>query len=169
MPTRRLPAFGVLIGLVIVAAGCGATTSTPKPSGAARSGAASASVASTQKSAFDLEVGDCFDTDDLSGVSDVTVVDCAASHTYEVFGLTSVPGDATASFPGTDALNTTADAACRPDFVDYVGVDFNDSEWSGTFLNPSESTWGTGDREIVCVLHTQDRTAVTGSAKGSAK
>jgi hypothetical protein len=147
-----------------VAAGCGSSS----PSLTAGSDAASASVASTDKSSFDLAVGDCFDTEDLSALSRVTVVDCAGSHTYEVFGVTSVPAGASASFPGTDALNAAADAACRPDFAAYVGVDFNDSTWFGTFLKPSASTWATGDREIVCVLHRQDRSAVRGSAKGSA-
>lgn len=148
-----------------MAAGCGSSS----PSPAAGSDAASPSVASNDKSSFDLAVGDCFDTEDLSAVSRVTVVDCAGSHAYEVFGVTSVPAGASASFPGTDALNAAADAACRPDFAAYVGVDFNDSTWFGTFLNPSASTWATGDREIVCVLHRQDRSAVRGSAKGSAK
>ena len=97
------------------------------------------------------------------------MVDCAGPHTYEVFGAAPIPAGASASFPGADALNAAADAACRPDFEAYVGVDFNDSTWFGTFLNPSASTWATGDREIVCVLHRQDRGAVRGSAKGSAR
>jgi hypothetical protein len=169
MSTSRLPAMATLIGLLVLAAGCGAPAPTSGPSGSLSSGAPSDAVPSTRKSAFDLAVGDCFDTGDLSGVTDVTVVDCAAPHAYEVFGVNAVPGDASATFPGNDALSATADGACRTAFRAYVGVDFNASEWYGTFLNPSESTWATGDREIVCVLHTQAKTAVTGTARGSAK
>ena len=112
------------MGLAIVAAGCGSSS----PSSSAGSDAASASVASTDKSSFDLAVGDCFDTEDLSAVTRVSVVDCAGPHTYEVFGAAPVPAGASASFPGADALNAAADAACRPDFEAYVGVDFNDSD-----------------------------------------
>jgi hypothetical protein len=169
MSTSRLPAIGTLIGLIVLAAGCGSPAATSTASGSLSSGTGSAALPSTRKSAFDLAVGDCFDSEDLSRVTDITVVDCDASHAYEVFGVSAVPGDPSATFPGNDALTATADRACRAAFRAYVGVDFNASEWYGTFLNPSESTWATGDREIVCVLHTQATTPVTGSAKGSAK
>ena len=67
----------------------------------------------------------------------------------------------------TTRSSSAADEACRPAFEDYVGVAYDDSEWFGTFINPSEETWAEGDREIVCVLHTEDETEVTGSAEGS--
>lgn len=182
MITSRIPLGGALLMLLVVAVAC---SSTPAPSGSA-SGSAAASVAvsdstsaapsesaaasaeGSMTSAFDLEVGDCFNTDDISTVDEVAVVGCEAAHVYEVFGLGEYGAEDDA-FPGDDALTTAANEVCRPAFEDYVGVDYDSSEWHGTFINPSEETWAQGDREILCVLHTGDETEVTGSAEGSAR
>jgi hypothetical protein len=187
MFTSRIPTIAAVLALFVLATACKAagggsasataspTVSTATSASAARSASGSASASASadasgvQTSAFDLELGDCFSTGDISTVTEVTVVDCAAPHVYEVFGLTEYQAAATDSFPGDDALNSAADDACRPAFDDYVGIAYDDSDWYGTFINPSESTWADGDREIVCVLHTQDETSVTGSAKDSAR
>ena len=142
MPFSRLPVMGALLLLVLVSA-CSSV------------------------SALDLEVGQCFNTEDVSSVDEVTVVGCDAAHVYEVFGLSDYEAAEDADFPGADTLSSAAQEACRPAFEDYVGVAYDDSEWFGTFLNPSEATWADGDREIVCVLHTEEETEVTGSAEGS--
>lgn len=179
MPFSRPSAIGALLLLLIAAAACSspssesasasASASTSSTAGESTDASASteASAEGSVVSAFDLEVGDCFDTDDVSTVDEVTVTSCDTSHVYEVFGLTDYDAEETADFPGDDALNSAANAACRPAFEEYVGVAYDDSEWFGTFINPSEETWANGDREIVCVLHTEDETEVTGSAEGS--
>ena len=189
MFSTRIPPIAAVLALIVVASACnsaGGASVTARASSplstetsssatesasvaASASASASANASGVQTSAFDLELGDCFSTGDISAVTEVTVVDCAASHVYEVFGLTEYEAAATDSFPGDDALNSAADDACRPAFNDYVGIAYDDSDWYGTFINPSESTWADGDREIVCVLHTQDETSVTGSAKDSAR
>jgi hypothetical protein len=187
MVSTRIPTIAALLAITVAMGACRAgtaTSATASSSGSvsvresassstsgstSASAAASANASGIQTSAFDLEVGDCFSTDDISTVTEVTVVDCGASHVYEVFGLTDYEASATDAFPGDDTLNTAADAACRPAFNDYVGIAYDDSDWYGTFINPSESTWADGDREIVCVLHTQEETAVTGSAKDTAR
>lgn len=163
------PVIGTLLGVLLALAGCSsqASPSVPASRASAPSGSAGASAQESIVSAFDLEVGDCFNADDVSTVDDVTVLSCDASHVYEVFGLTEYQADDAAAFPGDDALNAAADRACRTAFQAYVGVAYDDSEWSGTFINPSEETWAQGDREILCVLHTADETQVTGSAQGS--
>lgn len=178
----RLRLTGALVALLIVAAACSSTESTSAPGSASAlagastgaSGAAAESAGTSPEgrltSAFDLEVGDCFNTEQLSSVDEVAVVDCASPHVYEVFGLAeydAAPGDA---FPGDEDLNRAANDACRPAFEDYVGVAYDESEdWYATFINPSEETWAEGDREILCVLHTRDETEITGSAEGSAR
>ncbi|MEO8246100.1 MAG: septum formation family protein [Chloroflexota bacterium] len=166
----RFSALPVLVLLLLVTA-CSSTSSSSASASASDSSATSASPdASAEESivsAFDLEVGDCFNTDDVSTVNEVTATACDASHVYEVFGLSNYDAAEDADFPGDDALSTAAEDACRPAFEDYVGVAYDDSEWYGTFINPSEETWANGDREIVCVLHTKDETEVTGSAEGS--
>ena len=137
----------------------------------------SPSPAGSATSAFDLELGDCFDTENITTVDEVAVVDCDEPHVYEVFGLTDVEAGDDEPYPGEEALNTAADEACRPAFADYVGIPYDDSEWFATFINPSEGTWQQGDREILCVVHEEappgpDGTElppppVTGSAEGS--
>ena len=181
MTVSRIPSMLAFAGLVVIGAACSsgngsvssASSSVAASEGASASGSASVSAAASasgvQTSAFDLELGECFTTDDITTVTEVSVVDCDASHVYEVFGLTTYEGGATESFPGDDTLNTAADAACRPAFEDYVGVAYDDSRWFGTFINPSASTWADGDREIVCVLHTQEEEPVAGSARGTAE
>jgi hypothetical protein len=168
MPRFRLPVIGALLALLVMGA-CSSTSSTSSSASASADGSesAAASTEASEVSALDLEVGQCFNTDDVSTVDQVTVVSCDATHVYEVFGLSDYEAADDADFPGDDALSSAADEACRPAFEDYVGVAYDDSEWFGTFINPSEDTWAEGDREIVCVLHTEDETEVTGSAEGS--
>ncbi len=177
MSLSRLPVVSVLLVLLVAVAACSPNSSTSTSASASASTEASASAdgsassaasaAESIVSAFDLEVGQCFNADDVSTVDQVTAVSCDASHVYEVFGLSDYEAADDADFPGDDALSSSADEACRPAFEDYVGVAYDDSEWFGTFINPSEETWAEGDREIVCVLHTEDKTEVTGSAEGS--
>ena len=175
------------LGVLILVAACSTTPSvTTSPSArvgsiaasvSAGSAPASPSAASSETSAFDLELGDCFDTEDVTTVADVVVVDCDASHVYEVFGVSDFDAGANEAFPGEQPLNDAADEACRPAFEDYVGVPYDVSEWFATYVNPSEGTWEQGDREILCVLHAEappgpDGTElppppVTGSAEGS--
>lgn len=178
MTIPRRPTLAALLTVLLAMAACttppAATTSPSETASTAASpdeGAASASPSSAASgemtSALDLEVGDCFNTEDISTVDEVSVVDCEQSHVYEVFGVTEFDAGDDAEFPGEDALDEAADSACRPAFEDYVGIPYDDSEWFGTFVNPSEATWAAGDREILCVLHTEDETDVTGSAEGS--
>ena len=123
-------------------------------------------------SAFELEVGDCFsvESDELSSV---TVVECVASHEYEVFAVFDHQAGPDAAFPGQQELLAEADLLCQPSFEAYVGHDYQTSIWYITSLTPSEQTWADGDREITCLLNQQDEDeepiTVTGSAEGAAE
>ena len=179
MTFTRLPLTGVLLALLLAVAACSSPTS-DAPSASASASLSDEASASAEESAssepsdegtltsvFDLEVGDCFDTEDVSSVDEVTVVGCEATHVYEVFEVADYDAGPDEAFPGDDALNDAAEDVCRPGFEDYVGVPYDDSEWFGTFINPSEQTWEEGDREILCVLHTEEETGITGSAEGT--
>lgn len=183
MSLRHVRAGLAALAPLLVVAACSSTPSvTAPPSVTAASLApgsleASPSATGSQTSAFDLEIGDCFDAEDITTVDEVTVIECEASHVYEVFGVTDYDAGPDDPYPGEEPLNDAADEACRPAFEDYVGVSYDESEWFATFINPSEGTWAAGDREILCVLHEEtppgpDGTelpppAVTGSAQGS--
>ena len=133
------------------------------PSAGASAGASAAD--GEQTSVLDLEVGDCF-TADVSQLETVLVVGCEASHVYEVFHVYDHES-ADDTYPGEDALQNAAAAECEAAFESYVGIDYQDSRWFGTTVPPSEETWANGDREMVCLLHLEDESEVTGSAQGS--
>lgn len=180
------PGLAALATLLVLAACSTSPSVTASPSvsapvaSPAASGSdagASPSASGSHTSAFDLELGDCFDTEDITTVDEVVVLDCEEPHVYEVFGVSEYDAGADDAYPGEEPLNDAADEACRPAFEDYVGVSYDVSEWFATFINPSVGTWAEGDREILCVLHEEappgpDGTeltppAVTGSAQGS--
>jgi hypothetical protein len=146
------------------------TASSPGESQVASSAPAASS--GEEKSVFELEVGDCFSAD-RDVLETVTVVDCEASHEYEVFALIDHEAGADEPYPGDAEVLEYADTQCQPPFEAYVGHDYQTSIWYITSLSPSEETWADGDREIVCTLNQQDDNqepiAVTGTAEGSAE
>lgn len=138
----------------------------PSESAAASVGASSAPEGEPT-AANDLTPGDCFNTDG-SQVDEVSVVDCEQPHFYEAFlnyDMTEPDGEA---YPGDEAVLADADAQCRPAFETYVGTAYDDSALYITVIRPSESTWGDGDRTVICVVNTENAaTEMTGSAEGT--
>jgi len=121
---------------------------------------------SKEVSANNLEVGDCTN-EDLSGeVGEVDTVDCADSHTAEVFALFDISGD---EFPGTTDVQSQATEGCNGDrFESYVGTPYEESEIYTTYLVPTESTWNDADdRTVICLAVTQDGSASEGSVEGA--
>jgi Septum formation len=118
-------------------------------------------------SVFDLTVGDCFDDPSESGeISSVSAIDCAQPHDNEVFALYDYDGSG--DYPGEGTLTTAADDGCIDRFDAYVGTPYLDSEVFSTHLIPTEESWGTGDREIVCVLYIPNE-KIEGSLEGSGR
>jgi len=118
-------------------------------------------------SVFDFTVGDCFDDPSESGeVSSVTTVDCAEPHDNEVYALFDYDGSD--EYPGEETLSTAADDGCEGRFEAYVGTAYLDSEVYYTHLIPTEESWGTGDREVVCVLYIPGE-KIEGSLEGSGR
>lgn len=117
-----------------------------------------------QGNVFSLGVGDCFDDPDSFGeVSSVPVRDCSEPHDNEVYATF----DVTASdFPGESAVQEMADEGCVDRFQAYVGVDFFSSSLLISTLVPTDQSWDTGDREILCFLFNQDFSKLNGSVKG---
>jgi Septum formation len=115
----------------------------------------------------DLQVGDCFDSDDEE-VSEVDARPCADPHQYEVFAVEDYEADA---YPSVDAV---FDDICIPAFEAYVGQSWLDSELYATVLHPAEEAWNDGDHEFICFLHEfyeEGATAprMTGSMQGSGR
>ena len=124
------------------------------------------SACSKEVSANSLEVGDCTNDDFTGAVGEVDTVDCADSHTAEVFAVFDVDGD---DFPGTADIQSQAAEGCNCDrFSEYVGTPYEESEIYTTFLVPTEETWNEADdRTIICLAVTQDGSASEGSVEGA--
>ena len=128
----------------------------------------------TSTATKDLEVGNCYNTvSKESGgdkpVGEVTVVDCAKAHTYEVVAQTTFPKDVD-KLPSADSIKSLGQGFCQgEDFTKYVGVDAGSSSYQIEYLSPSDDTWATGDRKISCVVAQGDKSQVKGSAKDSKK
>ena len=120
-------------------------------------------------SAFDLQVGQCFnDPDDTTSVNSVLVLDCATPHDNEIFHMVDYPAGSGDPFPGEDAIDAFAEGECSAAFQPYVGSDYSTSAYYVSYYQPSEGTWDNGDREIVCFLYEQN-TQMEGSARGSGR
>lgn len=138
----------------------------PAESAAASVGASPASEGEPT-AANDLAPGDCFNTDG-SQVDEVTVVECELPHFYETFLNYDMTQGDDEPYPGDEAVLDDADGQCRPAFEEYVGTPYDDSALFITVIRPSESTWGDGDRTVICVLNEEDaESEMVGTAQGS--
>ena len=128
----------------------------------------------TSTATKDLEVGNCYNTvSKESGgdkpVGEVTVVDCAKTHTYEVVAQTTF-GEDVKELPNEDSIKSLGEGFCQgEDFAAYVGVEAGKSSYQIEYLSPGEDTWAQGDRLVTCVVAQGDKSQVKGSAKDSKK
>ena len=65
-------------------------------------------------------------------------------------------------------MNAAATDLCIARFEDYVGVAYTDSPLEVFTIIPTEASWESGDREVICSLYNSDFTKLTGSMRGSA-
>jgi hypothetical protein len=129
--------------------------------------APSASGSATAISAFDLEVGDCFDAPDVEAVTDVELIDCEEPHRYESYHIENHPAGRDEPFIGDEAMTTYADDICIGAFEQFVGVPWEESSLTYFFLQPTADTWEEiGDREVLCAVYSTDGD-LTGSVAGS--
>lgn len=125
-----------------------------------------ATACSDGGSVFDLSVGDCFNSPETNEISRVEVIDCATPHDHEVYLLFELDGG---DFPGSNALARESSDRCIGGFDEYVGVVYADSALDVGFLPPSEATWESGDREVICYLFDSNGAQLTAGAKGSGR
>jgi hypothetical protein len=121
----------------------------------------------------DLEPGLCIeDAGALTGgqvneITHIRSIPCRLEHQAEVFLSTELPGRPNAAFPGVGELRRQSQQACRDAFEGFVGIRWTRSELEIAALWPSPQSWGTGDRQVVCVVFRLDGEPMTGSARGS--
>ena len=112
---------------------------------------------------FSLEVGDCFTSIESTEISDVPLVDCSEPHEHEVFAIWNV-GD---TLPSTDAM----DQGCIDRFEEAIGLPFEESAIFSFAITPTDDSFESGDREVICYSAEPDESGevaqVTGSVLGS--
>lgn len=111
-------------------------------------------------------VGTClrFPADTGGDIDSLPSIDCAEEHSHEVIAV--LRSKAT-TYPGFEALETEAQAACLAEFEDYVGVNPFDSQLFTEWLVPTLTSWDQADdREIICVAGNHDGAPLVGSVEG---
>lgn len=116
----------------------------------------------------DLKVGDCgAPVDESVWVERFLLLDdCSKPHRFEVAGRYDVDHP---EYPGHATLLKEAYERCQPVFQAYVGKAYWDSVYDLTSITPSPSSWAGGDRDVVCLVKTLDRTPLTEQAGGSGR
>lgn len=108
-----------------------------------------------------LQVGECFDDPaSFEEVVDVPRVDCAEPHDNEVVGLHQLGGS---EYPGNDAVAGLADNACVSIFENYTGMSYLESSYEFGWLVPTDESWASGDREVICFAYDETLAKITGS------
>ena len=90
------------------------------------------------------------------------IVECTEPHDSEAFDTGNVPDG---EFPGEDAITDAAEQLCGPSFISFVGLDYSESLYDYSFYFPTEESWASGDRAVLCVAFADDGAKITGSLK----
>jgi hypothetical protein len=128
------------------------------------SSAATEAVGAEDVDVFELAVGDCVIDETEGEIAETTKVPCSTPHLSEVYHLFDLPGGA---IPEAEALSNAVEQGCLAAFEPYVGLDYESSEYAFTWLEPTPESWANGDREVVCMLATQDESKITGSLRNA--
>ena len=106
-----------------------------------------------------LTVGDCFSSERLSaGGATVAVelVDGATPHTFEVIATTDAPDHI-----GHEEVDDFAERSCDELFESYVGVPYDSSVLTISWISPLVEAWNTaGDRRSFCIVADDGRDLV---------
>lgn len=169
-PARRVSAAGIAIvalaGLAACSSGDASTDATTTTADSAAQSTDDATevedVDAKDTDVVDLEVGDCMDSSGSAGavVSSAGTVPCTQAHSEEIFAQLDVEGD---EMP--DDLSDQAQAYCLEHFAPYVGIDYDSSSLSITWLEPTSTSWDLGDRVVLCIAESDD--TLTASIAGS--
>ncbi|MGK3953223.1 septum formation family protein [Microbacterium sp. I2] len=118
---------------------------------------------------FAIQVGDCLATADMGSVDEVTsipVVPCADPHDDEVYYAYDL---AEGEYPGEEAVKADADATCIPEFANFIGLAYEESVLDYWPLYPTEGSWASGDREVLCIAWDPSGAKLTGTLAGAAR
>lgn len=155
-PVRRLYAVAAVL-LAFVVAGCWNVAGEPDRDEHGNV------VAPADVSVFHLRLGDCTQDSGIGGeVTSVSATACGEPHAYEVFAV----GEYTGTDYDVTAIDGFAQTYCASAFEGFVNRPVADSGLELTYLTPTAESFGTGDREVTCLVGTGSE-ATTGSLRGA--
>jgi hypothetical protein len=128
-------------------------------------GCAEEPVGDPEVDAYSVQLGQCTGPISVGEEDRLTVLDCATEHYWEAFAQTALDAE---KYPGNAKVTEEAGVFCEAAFADFVGVKVNKSNYSLTFLQPTEETWEAGDRDVLCLAGSAGG-QVTGSLEGLKK
>lgn len=111
--------------------------------------------------------GTCLDVplDQGPQIQQLPVVACGEQHSHEIYSVPLVEDDV---YPGFEALESFAQAACLRDFEVYVGISAFDSELFYSWIVPTLTSWDEeDDREVLCVAGMRNGAPLIGTVRNS--
>jgi len=130
----------------------------------------------TEQGLRELEVGDCFDLVDDPAAADRAVwsLPCEDPHSHEVYDVLDYEGEddengGDGSYPGVPIVQDWAEQACHDRFEAFVGVRWTLSELDIQVWWPSEDSWASGDRTVICTVFSPSRDRLHGSQRGTGR
>ncbi len=113
---------------------------------------------------FSLEVGDCLNEDTAgSEVGEVPLVPCEESHVSEIYYSHMID---TPDLPDSTEMEGIVTDVCLAEFESFVGMPYEESVLEVTWLEPTQGSWESGDRELLCMV-VDPSGPVTGSLAGA--
>jgi hypothetical protein len=131
-----------LVAVIVAAAALTISSATRSPSSGRITHRGSLDV-------FSLRAGDCFDNPANPGhITSVTAIPCTQPHDSQVYASFTLPGSA---YPGESKLTALSSAGCRAreGSIDPAKAS---SDLSLRFIQPTQNSWGHGDRTVSCII-----------------
>ena len=115
-----------------------------------------------------LQVGDCIDEPaEAETITEVQHQPCKTPHDGEVFAVLTNPAGPDEPYPVVSGFEGYIEANCVPLWEAYTGRTWaTDTELNLSFLHPTLSGWGDGDRRFSCYLTRFDGQKLNASVKG---
>jgi len=136
-----------------------APSPTPAPSGRAAAGVRLWST---------LRGGECVDPYTNPFELRFTVVDCAVPHSAQMVLRSTFPGEATAAYPGLDALQSQINLLCTATGVIDLATAgaYKDIQFQASYAATTEE-WTKGQRDYFCFVNRSGGEPITGSVAGT--
>lgn len=113
---------------------------------------------------FTMAIGDCLNDQDADEVESVPAVPCSEPHDFETYYAFDLVGD---EYLGEEEILAQADQGCYDAFPAFVGISYEESVLDFSYFYPTEESWASADREIMCIIY--DATPNTGTLAGAAR